>query len=110
MNVRNGKIEIDYDKEQKIQWKLYSIALTKIAMGLKPFITTPEFKHIITRYHIRGNEWFKFARSLENKKCLELRGSRGVYIRLNFQSIVGLYKNNYNLDLNNRALHLKLKK
>jgi hypothetical protein len=89
--------QITPEQEEKILGKLYSIALTKIAIGDKAFIRVPDFKHILFTYKVSSHYWFDIAKVWEERNLIKLHGTRCLSVRLSYSSLAGLYKNNYHI-------------
>lgn len=99
------KVELEPEKEKKILMKLYSLALTKMAMGESGLIGIPQFKHIIGSYKVRRSCWFFLAKKWESSKFLTLHGTSHVEIHLSYQSLMGLYKSNLRINLHRPDIH-----
>jgi hypothetical protein len=85
-------IGVEYETEQKILGKLKSIGMIKMFMGQKPFISTPEFKHILGSYHIKHGMWFTIAKYFEKKGCVKLWTQRGLFVRFDLETMVRMQK------------------
>jgi hypothetical protein len=74
--------KIPVEKIDKILAKLIGQAYMRYIEGSKPQITVPEFKFIITRFHIRRHEWFRIAKSLETRGVVTVRGGNPLLVHL----------------------------
>jgi hypothetical protein len=89
-------IGVNYETEEKILGKLRSIGMIKIFMGQKPFISTPEFKHIIGSYHVKHGMWFTMAKVFEKRGCVKLWNQRGLFVKFDLETIVRIQKEKNN--------------
>lgn len=102
--MENSEVLLSSEKEQKILNKIYSIGLTKIAIGKSPFISIPEFKSIISEQQICRKMWFKLAKDFEEKGYVFRRARRCLFVRLSIASLVGVYNYKDNLRRFSRKL------
>ena len=89
-------IGVEHETEQKILGKLKSIGMIKIFMGQKPFVSTPEFKHILGSYHIKHGMWFTVAKYFEKGGSVKLWNQRGLFVKFDLQTLVGIQREKNN--------------
>jgi len=87
--------EIERIGERKIQLitqSLCSIALTKILVGQRPYMSIPEFKHLISSYNIKKKNWYFIVKYLEKAGIAKYNlGSCFVVVGLPQESLLRVY-------------------
>ena len=92
MNLEEKLEAIGEVKFQKIASKLCSIAITKLLLGQRPYVTIKEMKHLISCYKLKKQNWFAIVRGLEQLGVLKYSLHSGfVVVKMPAESLLRIY-------------------
>ena len=78
------------DRVDRVIVCVYSIALTKLAMGQKPRIGAKDFRAILGRRGIPARSWFRMGREFQARGICTM-SSRSLLINLNDRALRAVY-------------------